>query len=111
MGAGRVWRRLLPPERPCRFCGALPLAPESSPCQNHSRRHPAFSARRGFLRAAAGQGMVVDGLFVIRGHLTNMTTIVTESNQVSIPPDIAREFDIHPGTRFEWAKAGEGVIT
>ena len=40
-----------------------------------------------------------------------MTTTVTESNQVSIPPDIAREFDIHPGTRLEWAKAGEGVIT
>ena len=40
-----------------------------------------------------------------------MTTIVTESNQVSIPPEIAREFGIHPGTRLEWAKAGEGVIT
>ena len=40
-----------------------------------------------------------------------MTTTVSESNQVSIPPEIAREFDIHPGTRLEWAKAGEGVIT
>lgn len=40
-----------------------------------------------------------------------MTTIVSESNQVSIPPDIAREFDIHPGTKLEWAKGGEGVIT
>jgi antitoxin component of MazEF toxin-antitoxin module len=40
-----------------------------------------------------------------------LTTIVAESNQVSIPPDIAREFGIHPGTRLEWAKAGEGVIT
>jgi AbrB family looped-hinge helix DNA binding protein len=39
-----------------------------------------------------------------------MTTTVTEQNQVSIPPDIAREFGIHPGTRLEWAKAGEGVI-
>lgn len=39
-----------------------------------------------------------------------MTTTVTESNQVSIPPDIAREFDIRPGTKLEWAKAGEGVI-
>ena len=39
-----------------------------------------------------------------------MTTTVTESNQVSIPPEIAREFDIHPGTRLEWARAGEGVI-
>ena len=40
-----------------------------------------------------------------------MTTTVGESNQVSIPPDMAREFDIHPGTRLEWAKAGDGVIT
>ena len=40
-----------------------------------------------------------------------MTTTVSESNQVSIPPEIAREFDIHPGTRLEWATAGEGVIT
>ncbi len=38
-----------------------------------------------------------------------MTTTVTESNQVSIPPDLALEFDIHPGTRLEWAK-GEGAI-
>lgn len=40
-----------------------------------------------------------------------MTTTVSQSNQVSIPPDIAREFDIHPGTKLEWAKGGEGVIT
>lgn len=40
-----------------------------------------------------------------------MTTTVSESNQVSIPPDIAREFDIRPGTRLEWAKAGGGIIT
>jgi len=40
-----------------------------------------------------------------------MTTIVTDSNQVSIPPEIARDFDIHPGTRLEWAKTGEGAIT
>ena len=40
-----------------------------------------------------------------------MTTTVSESNQVCIPLDLAREFDIHPGTRLEWAKAGEGVIT
>lgn len=39
-----------------------------------------------------------------------MTTTVTERNEVSIPPDIAREFDIHPGTQLEWAKGGEGVI-
>lgn len=40
-----------------------------------------------------------------------MTTIVNESNQVSIPPDIAREFDIHPGTQLEWTKGNDGVIT
>jgi AbrB family looped-hinge helix DNA binding protein len=39
-----------------------------------------------------------------------MTTTVTEDNQVSIPPDIAEEFHIHPGTRLEWAKADKGVI-
>ena len=39
-----------------------------------------------------------------------MTTTVTEGNQVSIPPEIAREFEIHPGTRLEWVKAREGVI-
>jgi len=40
-----------------------------------------------------------------------MTTTVTDSNQVSIPPEIARDFDIHPGTRLEWAKTVEGAIT
>ena len=39
-----------------------------------------------------------------------MTTTVTESNQVSIPPEIVREFDIHPGTRLDWVSAGEGSI-
>ncbi len=40
-----------------------------------------------------------------------MTTTVSETNQVSIPPDIAREFDIHPGTRQEWEKGAEGIIS
>ena len=40
-----------------------------------------------------------------------MTTIVTDSNQVSIPAEIVRDFEIHPGTRLEWAKTGEGAIT
>ena len=39
-----------------------------------------------------------------------MTTIVTEGNEVRIPAEIARDFDIHPGTQLEWAKAGGGVI-
>lgn len=39
-----------------------------------------------------------------------MTTTVTESNLVSIPPDIARDLGIHPGTQLEWAKTGEGTI-
>jgi AbrB family looped-hinge helix DNA binding protein len=39
-----------------------------------------------------------------------MTTTVTESNQVSIPPEIARDFDIRPGTQLEWAKTAEGGI-
>jgi AbrB family looped-hinge helix DNA binding protein len=40
-----------------------------------------------------------------------MTTTVTKGNRVSIPPEIAREFDIHPGTQLKWTKAGEGVIS
>ena len=39
-----------------------------------------------------------------------MTTTVTDSKLGSIPPDIVSEFDIHPGTRLEWAKTGEGAI-
>lgn len=39
-----------------------------------------------------------------------MTTTVTESNQVSIPPDIAREYNIRPGTRLAWAKSDKGAI-
>ena len=39
-----------------------------------------------------------------------MTTTVTEGNLVGIPSDIAREFDIHPGTRLQWAKADNGTI-
>lgn len=40
-----------------------------------------------------------------------MTTTVSETNSVSIPPEIAREFDIHPGTRLEWTKSPAGTIT
>jgi bifunctional DNA-binding transcriptional regulator/antitoxin component of YhaV-PrlF toxin-antitoxin module len=39
-----------------------------------------------------------------------MTTTVTEGNVVSIPPEIAREFGVHPGTRLQW-QAAEGTIT
>jgi bifunctional DNA-binding transcriptional regulator/antitoxin component of YhaV-PrlF toxin-antitoxin module len=39
-----------------------------------------------------------------------VTTTVTETNQSIIPPDIAREFNIHPGTQLEWIKAGAGSI-
>ncbi len=39
-----------------------------------------------------------------------MTTTVTESNLVSIPPEIAREFDIHPGTRLEWTRSADARI-
>jgi AbrB family looped-hinge helix DNA binding protein len=39
-----------------------------------------------------------------------MTTTVSETNQVTIPPEIAREFDIHPGTQLEWSKADGGTI-
>lgn len=43
-------------------------------------------------------------------RLVRMKTIVTENNQVSIPPEIARDFDIRPGTQLEWATTGEGTI-
>ena len=39
-----------------------------------------------------------------------MTTTVSENNQVSIPPEIARDLDIHPGTQLEWVKAQPGEI-
>lgn len=39
-----------------------------------------------------------------------MTTTVSERNQLSIPPEIAEEFHIHPGTRLEWSKSREGSI-
>jgi len=39
-----------------------------------------------------------------------MTTIVNERNLVSIPAEIAQEFDIHPGTRLSWVKAPDGGI-
>lgn len=39
-----------------------------------------------------------------------MTTTVSSTHYVSIPPEIAREFGILPGTRLDWAKAGDGVI-
>lgn len=44
------------------------------------------------------------------GSYVHMTTTVTDSKLGSIPPDIVSEFDIHPGTRLEWAKTGEGAI-
>ncbi|HEX3797450.1 MAG TPA: AbrB/MazE/SpoVT family DNA-binding domain-containing protein [Verrucomicrobiae bacterium] len=39
-----------------------------------------------------------------------MTTTVGDSNQVSIPPDIAQKCDIHPGTQLEWVMAADGSI-
>jgi AbrB family looped-hinge helix DNA binding protein len=39
-----------------------------------------------------------------------MTTTVSKNNEVSIPADIARELDIHPGTELEWEKTGEGTV-
>ena len=39
------------------------------------------------------------------------TRDATREIQGSVPPEIVREFDLHPGTRLDWANAGEGVIT
>jgi AbrB family looped-hinge helix DNA binding protein len=38
-----------------------------------------------------------------------MITTVTGKNQITIPAELAREFDIAPGTRLDWAKGGEGL--
>jgi AbrB family looped-hinge helix DNA binding protein len=40
-----------------------------------------------------------------------MITTVTGKNQVTIPAHLARELDIAPGTRLDWAKGGEGTLT
>jgi AbrB family looped-hinge helix DNA binding protein len=39
-----------------------------------------------------------------------MTTTVRENNVVTIPPEIARELDIRPGTKLEWEKTPEETI-
>jgi AbrB family looped-hinge helix DNA binding protein len=40
----------------------------------------------------------------------SMITTVTGKNQITIPAQLAREFDIAPGTRLHWAKGGEGIL-
>jgi AbrB family looped-hinge helix DNA binding protein len=39
-----------------------------------------------------------------------MITTVTGKNQITIPAELARELDIAPGTRLDWAKGGEGIL-
>jgi len=39
-----------------------------------------------------------------------MITTVTGKNQITIPADLARELDISPGTRLDWAKGREGTL-
>jgi AbrB family looped-hinge helix DNA binding protein len=39
-----------------------------------------------------------------------MITTVTGKNQITIPAELARELDIVPGTRLDWAKAEAGVL-
>jgi AbrB family looped-hinge helix DNA binding protein len=43
-------------------------------------------------------------------RLFSMITTVTGKNQITIPAELAREFDIAPGTRLDWAKGGEGIL-
>lgn len=40
-----------------------------------------------------------------------MTTVVTESNEVKIPLEIAQRFRIGPGTQLEWSTANDGSIS
>jgi AbrB family looped-hinge helix DNA binding protein len=40
----------------------------------------------------------------------SMITTVTGKNQITIPAELARELDIAPGTRLDWAKGGEGIL-
>jgi AbrB family looped-hinge helix DNA binding protein len=39
-----------------------------------------------------------------------MITTVTGKNQITIPAELARELDIAPGTRLDWAKGEEGFL-
>jgi AbrB family looped-hinge helix DNA binding protein len=39
-----------------------------------------------------------------------MITTVTGKNQINIPAELARELDIAPGTRLDWAKGETGVL-
>jgi AbrB family looped-hinge helix DNA binding protein len=39
-----------------------------------------------------------------------MKTTVTNSNQVTIPDEIAREFRISSGTELDWQKGADGMI-
>jgi AbrB family looped-hinge helix DNA binding protein len=39
-----------------------------------------------------------------------MITTVTGKNQITIPAKLARELDIAPGTRLDWAKGDEGIL-
>ena len=42
--------------------------------------------------------------------LLSMITTVTGKNQVTIPAELARELDIAPGTRLDWARGAEGTL-
>ncbi|MGV3774846.1 MAG: AbrB/MazE/SpoVT family DNA-binding domain-containing protein [Verrucomicrobiales bacterium] len=39
-----------------------------------------------------------------------MTPILTEKYQVNIPPEIATELRIAPGTKWEWTLTQEGSV-
>src|SRR3984893_5523500 len=39
-----------------------------------------------------------------------MITTVTGKNQITIPAELARELNISPGTRLDWAKGETGVL-
>ena len=42
--------------------------------------------------------------------MLNIQPYVTGKNQITIPAELARELDIAPGTRLDWAKGGENTL-
>lgn len=46
----------------------------------------------------------------INGIEFSMTTTVTGKNQVTIPVEIARKFNLHAGVQLEWKEGTDGKI-
>lgn len=40
-----------------------------------------------------------------------MTTTVTGKNQITLPAEVVKELDLHPGVKIEWSISGNGLLT